>query len=471
LEPTTPIKNSSSGLVRQLGLFDSTMVVIGIVIGSGIFMTTGIMAMVLPSVPLILLAWLLGGLHALAGALTYAELGAAMPQAGGQYVYLKKAYGPLPAFLFGWIAFFAYLTGTIAAIAVAFAEYFGHFFPALSTKHVIFSASFHLITATVPISISSGQCVAVLVIVGLSLVNYLGLFLGKIVQNIFTVAKIGTVILFVIFGMAASSARPLDFSINPSALGLGQLLSGIGIALVAVSWTVGGWEYVTFVAGEIKNPGRNIPRALILGTVTVTALYILINVVYLKTLPLSEMAGVVTIAERSASVMYGPTGSTLLSAAVIISTFGALNGSILVGPRVYYAMAKDRLFFSSVSKVHPRYHTPGNAILLQAVWAAVLTLTGTFEQLFTFVVFVNLMLWIVAAAAVFTLRKKSPHLPRPYKTWGYPTVPLVFIIATAGIMLNSLVEKPVESLAGLAFTAIGIPIYLYWHKKDVREIT
>jgi len=456
---------SHISLVRQLGLFDSTMVMVGIVIGSGIFLTTGIMAKNIPSGGLILLAWTVGGLLTLAGALTYAELGAAMPEAGGQYVYLREAYGPMAGFLFGWISFLVYMTGGIAGLALAFAEYFGYFFPSLSTNKIIFSSVINLFNHPITYSLSAGQLVGVGVIIFLSIFNYIGVGFGKIIQNLFTILKIGIIVAIIVLGFSIGKGTAINLSLNPTGMSFGQLIVGFGIALVAVSWAFDGWNNVNFVAGEIKNPQRNLPLALILGTLGITVLYILTNYIYLYALPINEMIGVVRIAEKATSSLFGASTGATISAAVIISTFGALNGSILTGPRIYYAMAKDNLFFHRVSRVNPRFRTPGFAILIQAVWAGILTLIGTFEQIFTFAMFVSIIFWIAASASVFTLRKKYPNLPRPYKTWGYPVIPIVFIAASSGILLNTLIEKPVESLAGLGFTVIGIPVYFYWKRK------
>ena len=451
-EKDQPVK-----LERQLGLFDSSMMVIGIVIGSGIFMTTGLMAEALPSASLILLAWILGGLQMLAGALTYAELGAAMPKAGGQYVYLREAYGPLPGFLFGWVAFVAYISGTNAAIAVAIAEHLGSFYPSLSTHNSIIGIG--------SFSISGGQIFAMSLIVVLSLINYLGIVFGKWVQNIFTVLKIGSILLFALAGLFISTGNHLDLSLNPTDMSIGSILTGMGIALVAVNWTVGGWEYVTFAAGEIKNPKKNLPLALIIGTIMILVLYFLINIAYLKVLPMDTLIGEIKVGEMAARTLYGPGIAGVFTLVIIVSMFGALNGNILVGSRVYYAMAKDHLFFSSAANVHPKFKTPGNAIIIQGFWAAILTLTGTFEELITLVVFVNFMMWIAASSTVFVLRKKQPNLERPYKVWGYPYVPAFFIIFSSVIMVNTFFESPEQSLMGLGLTLLGIPAYLYWKKK------
>ena len=448
---------ASPKLKRQLGLFDSTMMVIGIVIGSGIFMTTGLMAEALPSPSFILITWVLGGVMMLAGALTYAELGAAMPKAGGQYVYLREAYGPLPAFLFGWVAFIAYLTGTNAAIAVAIAEHMGSFFPTLSPENIILDLGFY--------HLSSGQLMALTIIFGLSLVNYLGVVLGKWVQNILTILKIGSILVFALIGLLVTTNVSIDYTLNPTGLSFGQILMGMGVALIAVNWTVGGWDYVTLVSGEVKSPEKNLPRALIFGTLAIISLYILINLAYLKSMPISQIAGEIKIGEASARALFGNGIAGLFTVAVILSMFGSLNGNILVGPRVTYAMAKDDLFFRQAADVHPKYRTPGNAIILQGIWAGILTLTGTFKELITLVVFVNFMLWIAASSTVFVLRKKQPDLHRPYKVWGYPWVPALFILFSLAVMVNTFFESPGQSLMGLGLTFLGLPAYYYWNKR------
>ena len=450
-------KNNSPKLDRQLGLFDSTMMVVGIVIGSGIFMTTGLMADALPSVSLILIVWLLGGLQMLAGALTYAELGAAMPKAGGQYVYLREAYGSLPAFLFGWVAFIAYLTGTNAAIAVAVAEHLGSFYPSISTHNIVIGFDYF--------SISGGQIFAISLILILSFINYLGILFGKWIQNVFTILKIGSILFFALAGLFISTGNHIDFSINPTSMSIGSILTGMGIALVAVTWTVGGWEYVTFAAGEIKNPKKNLPLALIIGTALILVLYIMINIAYLKVLPMDSLIGELKVGEATAKSLYGPGIAGAFVVVVIISMFGSLNGNILVGPRISYAMAKDKLFFSKAAEVHPKFHTPGNAIMIQGVWASVLALSGTFEEIITLVVFVNFMMWIAASSTVFVLRKKQPELERPYKVWGYPYVPAFFIIFSSAIMINTFFESPQQSVMGIGLTLLGIPAYLYWKKN------
>lgn len=454
----------TKGLKRNLSLFDSSMIMVGIVLGSGIFLTTGIMAKSLPSSILIILAWVFGGLITLAGAMTYAELGALYPKAGGQYVYLREAYGPIMGFLFGWMMLLIYMTGAIAGLAVAFAEYTGYFFPSLSLEKIIFLKDLNFFNVNFQISISAGQIVGIGLIIFLSIINTLGTGLGKVVQNISTILKIGLIAGIIVLGFLIGKGTPVDFSVNPSMLSTGQLISGFSLALIAVFWAFDGWNSINFVGGEIKNPTRNLPLTLIWGTVIITIIYVLINYLYLYALPLNEISGVVRVAEKATSSLFGGTTAAVISAAVLISVFGSLNGSIITGPRVYYAMAQDGLFFKKVGHVHPKYKTPAFSIFIQAFLACILTLTGTFEQLLTFVMFISIVFWIAAAFAVFTLRKRFPDITRPYKVWGYPYVPIIFILASIGILLNTIIEKPVESLAGLALTISGLPVYYLWKR-------
>jgi len=433
-----PEAGGKVGLVRKLGIFDATMMMMGIVIGSGIYTTTGIIAESAPSAPLILLVWVFGGLLTLTGALTYAELGAAMPDAGGHYVYIREAYGSLPAFLFGWMLFFVGMTGSIAALGVAFAEYVSFFLPGLSTHNYLFTVPVGLFGFSFDYSISTGQLFAVVVILLLSTMNIFGVVLGAIVQNVFTVVKIGTMLVFIALGLTIGQGPPVDWSMNPLGLSPGNLIVGFGIAYIAVSWAFDGWNNINYVAGEIKDPSRNLTFALIAGTGSITVLYVLTNLVYIYALPVAEMQGVVRIAETASTALFGGAAATIISAAVMISVFGSLNGTIIVGPRVYYAMADDGLL---------------------------LCLTGSFEQLITMVMFVIILFTILAVASVFTLRRTRPDMPRPYKTWGYPWVPATFIILSTGILLATLFEKPVEALAGIGLTVIGIPVYRYWNSK------
>ena len=421
-------QNTAPGLVRSLGLLDSTFIVMGVTIGSGIFLTTGVMAQFLPSAPLLMLAWVVGGLIAMTGALTYAELGAAMPEAGGQYIYLREAYGPLSAFLFGWIIFLVYQPGSIAGLATGFAVYLGYFAPSLGTENII--ASMQLAAST--LTLSAGQIVAVAVTVFLTAMNVIGLRSGAIIQNVSTVLKVAALAALILFGLWFARGSVSDFSMETLSGEGVSLLSGFGLALIAVIWSFDGFSSLNFSAGEIKNPGRTLPRALVLGTAGVTVLYLLTNAVYFLALPIPEMQGVLRVADKAASTLFGPTATAFIAAAVLVSTFGSTNGTILTGARVYYAMAKDRLFFKSVARVHPQYRTPHISLWLQCLWACGLALSGTFEQLITYTIFAAVLMYMAAAASVFTLRRTQPNLLRPYRVWAYPFLPGFFLLSLAG---------------------------------------
>ena len=454
-------RESAPELVRGLGLLDSTLIVIGVIIGSGIFLTTGVMAQSLPSAPLLMIAWIVGGLIAMTGALTYAELGAAMPAAGGQYVYLREAYGPLSAFLFGWITFLVYQPGSIAGLATGFAVYLGYFAPSLGTENVIAAVQ----VAGNTLTLSAGQVVAAAVIVFLTAMNVIGLRSGALVQNVSTILKVAALAGLILFGLWFARGSVPNLSLETHSGEGVSLLSGFGVALIAVLWAYDGFSSLNFSAGEVKDPGRTLPRALVLGTAGVTVLYLLTNAVYLLALPISEMQGVLRVADKAASTLFGPTATAFVAVAVLVSAFGSINGTIFTGARVYYAMAKDRLFFKSVARVHPQYRTPHISLWLQCLWACALALSGTFEQLFTYTIFAAVLMYMAAAASVFTLRRTQPNLPRPYRVWAYPFVPGFFLASLAGVAINSLIERPLESFSGLGILALGVPVYFFWSRR------
>ena len=450
-------------LLRGLGTWDGALLTIGSIVGTGIFLTTSDMARVLPHAGLILGVWLAGGLLTLAGALTYGELGAMFPRAGGMYHYLREAYGPLWGFLFGWAAFLVIMSGGIAALGVAFGTYLGSFLPFFATEHVL---------ASVPLggwtwSLSGGQVAACLAILLLTGINHLGLKEGAGVQNALTVLKIGSIVAFVALGLfAAAPSRPDAASPAGMAGGaLGPLLTAFGVAMIAALWTYDGWYGLTCSAGELRDPGRSLPRGLILGTAAVIVLYMLLNLVYIRALSVPEMAGASRIGEAAAGVLFGPAGARLVSLAILVSTFGCLSATILYSSRIYLPMAEDGVFFRRLAEVHPRFRTPVRSLWAQTAWALLLTLSGTYEQLYTYVVFVSVMFHAATAAAVIVLRRTRPDHPRPYRTWGYPAVPALFILACLLLIGNTLAEKPVESLLGLGLLALGLPAYLWFRKR------
>ena len=459
MEPGPPAPSTTSDLPRALGLLDSTLLVVGLGIGTGIFLTTGIMAQSLPSPTLLMIVWTAGGLLTLAGALTYAELGAMMPAAGGQYVYLREAYGDLVAFLFGWFTLLVYQSGGNAALAVGFAEYFGFFFPRLGMQNVL--AEFSI--GTYPFTITAGHLTAVAAIIVLTWVNVRGIRQGAMVSNILGVAKVGAIAAFVLFGFAVAAPGGATAAGSSPAPDF-PLLTGLGVAMIAVLWTYDGWNTFSFSAGEVRNPTRNIPLALMMGTGLVTLLYLAVNLAYLRALPISEMTGVTRVAERAAQALWGPGSAAVISGAIMLSGFGCLHANILVGARVYYAMARDRIFFAPVGRVHPRYLTPAVALILQGVWSCLLTLSGQYEQLFTFAVFAGMLMYAASAATVFTLRRTRPDAPRPYRAWGYPVLPALYIAALCVIITSTIYTRPVESIAGLSLIAAGVPAYYMFRK-------
>ncbi len=425
------------GLVRVLGLGSGVLFVLGSVIGSGIFLTTGVMAAALPSATLLLVAWASGGALALAGGLTYAELGAMFPKSGGVYVYLREAFGPLIAFLYGWAAFLVFWSGGIAAVAVGFGEYLKYFVPGVSSSHV-----------------------AVAAIVFLGAINYVGVRIGNAANVVLTIAKVSGLAALPAMAMFASQTRPHWTPIVPP---VAHPFAAFGVAMIAVLWTNDAWYCVTWIAGEMKQPQRDLPRSLIYGIGLLTLIYLVVNIAYFYALPMSELQGTVRVGERAATAMVGPAGATLVALTVMVSTFGCDDAAILAGARLLFAMARDGVFLKACARIHERFRTPHVAIIALVVWSSVLALSGSYEQLFTYVMFASLLLHMVGAIGVFRLRRLRPDLPRPYRVWGYPIVPAIFIVASGAFVLNILIERPKESLAGLGLLALGLPVY--WFSK------
>lgn len=458
---------SKSGFLRRLGLLDTSFLVIGAVVGSGIFMTPGLIAAGLPSPGLLLTVWLAGGLVTLCGALSFAELGAMYPQAGGQYVYIREAYGPTAAFLFGWAFFGFIMCGGLAALAVAFAEFLGSFVPQLSTGHLLFRIE----AAGLSYSLSAGQVVAALSILALTFVNSFGIRSGAIVQNLLTVFRLGTVAalvgLGVLFGVKAGGVN--FHPLFPPGPPFPAILTPLGLAFVAVFWTYDGWYSVNCTAGEIRDPERTIPRGLTLGVLAVTVVYVLVNFVYLLALPLEKISGVVRVGELAASALFGGGGAALFSALVMVSVFGCLNANILFGPRVFYAMARDGHFFRAMGRLGARSRVPTGALWGQAAWSSVLCLSGTYQSLYEYMVFALLLFFAATGLAVFVLRHKRPGTPRPYRTWGYPAVPLVFIVMCLAVFSSIVISQPLKSAAGAGLLLAGFPVYLVWKNRSGRN--
>jgi basic amino acid/polyamine antiporter, APA family len=447
-------------LVRAITFWPATMLVVGNVIGSAIFLTTGVMVEALPSASLVLAAWLAGGLLACAGGLTFAEMGAMLPRSGGMYVFLEEAYGPLVAFLFGWTMVLVVLPGGTAAVAVGFAESFSYFVPSLSTVRVL---------ATIPLplgslDISAGQVVAALSIAAIAAANLFGVAAASRVAALVTMLKVVAVVAIPIAAIAAWPHTPVLLPMVPP---VARPIAAFGVAMIAVMWAYEGWAYLAFAAGEVHDPSRTLPRAFIYGTVGLTVIYLLVNVGYFVALPLTAISGETRIAEKAMTAVVGPAGAMLVAAIVCLSTLGCNMSAVLAISRAGYAMAVDGMFFRFAALVHPRYRTPYGALLGLALWSAALTLSGSYEQLFTYVMFAAVLFNVLAGLAIFRLRNTHAHLARPYRTWGYPVVPLVFVIGSIGLVANTLLERPAESVAGLLLIAAGLPAYAYWRRRRV----
>jgi APA family basic amino acid/polyamine antiporter len=443
-------------LKRDLGVFAALAIVVGTVIGSGIFRVPQAMILNVGSVRLVFLVWVVGGVLSLAGALTYAELAAAMPGAGGEYVYLTEAYGPLWGFLYSWTQMWVAKSGSIATLATAFFEYTAHFVP-----------QFELVWFTAgPFSVKYGQVFALVLILLLGGVNYLGVRVGGDVQVAVTAVKIALIAFLILAGLLY--AHPAAGAISAPAVP--PVFAGFIAALVAALWAYDGWNNVGMVASEIKNPQRNLPLALIGGTLGVIAVYMLANWAYFRVLSPAEVGAHKLVAAEMMQRIGGSAGASAVSIAAMISIFAALNGSILTGARVPYAAARDGLFFRSAARVHPAFHTPGVSILMLSAWSGVLVLSGKYEELFDFVVFGSWILYGMATASVFVLRRTRPDLPRPYKTFGYPMVPLLFLAGAIVLEISTLWAKPRESIAGIILILLGLPFYFYWRRRLPRGI-
>ena len=446
-------------LDRAIGLGAAVVFVVGSVIGSGIFLTTGTMAEVIPSTSLLLLAWALGGLLALAGGLTYAEMGAMFPRSGGVYVFLREAYGALPAFLYGWAALLVVVSGGIAAVAVGFAEYLSYFVPALSPS----AGVARLDVGPIHVGISAGQLVAAGVIVVIGAINYVGVRRGNMVVVALTTVKVAALAALPVMALVAARVEPVFTPIVPPETA--RPAAAFGIAMIAVLWTYEAWYFVTFAAGEIKEPQRNVPRALVGGILVLMSIYLIVNVAYFLALTLDEIRGVTRIAERAATALVGPAGATFVALTVVVSTFGNNVAAMLAGSRLLFGMASDGVFFPACRRVHPRYRTPHVAIVALTAWSALLALSGSYEQLFTYVMFASILFSVAAGVALFKLRLARPDTPRPYRAWGYPVVPILFIAGSAAFVVNTAMERPIESLIGLALVALGLPAYFYWRPR------
>lgn len=460
---TVPASGGSGQLARRLKLFDATTIIIGSMIGSGIFIVSADMARALGSPGLLLVSWVVAAVMTVLAALSYGELAAAMPHAGGQYVFLREAFGPMFGFLYGWTLFLVIQTGTIAAVVVAFAKFSGLFVPWISASRVLVPLPFgyHL---------SSQHLAAIVVLVILTWVNCIGLREGATVQNIFTIAKVGGLLVLLAMGLLLPS-NPVAAKANFEQLFPGSInfamLAVLGGTLVGSLFASDAWNNVTFAGSEVVNPRRNLPLALLVGTGTVSLIYICTNIVYLKILPLAAIAGAPEdrVGTLAAQGLMGPWGLTFINVAILVSTFGCANGMILAGARVYYAMASDGLFFRKVSRISPRTQTPVFSLIIQAVWASVLVLSGTYSELLDYVIFAALLFYVLTVCGLFVLRKKRPDMERPYKAFGYPVLPAIYVLLASLVMLDLLWVKPKFTWPGLIIVLTGVPVYFFWRAR------
>jgi len=488
-------------LVKALGLTSATMLVMGSMIGSGIYIVSAEISREVNSPVLLIGAWLVTGFMTIVGALSYGELAAMMPRAGGQYVYLREALGPLWGFLYGWTLFLVIQTGTIAAVGVAFGKFLGVFFPSISSSNWILhfwkAPAIHIgpmVLGNMDVGLNTQNLMAILVVVVLSVINIFGIKTGAIIQNIFTVAKASALLGLALLGLfIGRNAQALAANFHGNFwrnAGLGAMhdigggvlvgtLTVLAVAQVGSLFSADAWNNVTFTAGEVKNPSRNLPLSLALGTGVVIALYIACNFVYLNVLPLDGSPAGLTVLERGIKYaaedrvatavmtqMFGAAGGLLMAFAILLSSFGCDNGLILAGARVYYAMAKDGLFFRRVAKLHPSYKTPATSLMVQMIWTCVLCISGSYGQLLDYIIFAVLVFYILTILGLFVLRRTHPDAQRPYRAIGYPVLPAIYIVMALFIDVVLLRYKPQYTWPGLIIVLLGIPVYYLWSRRS-----
>ncbi len=456
-------------VAQKIGWLAAASLVVSNMVGSGIFTTSGFLLENLRSPWLLLAVWAAGGLLAIAGALSYAELGASLPQVGGDYVYLRKAFGPRWAFISGWMAFFAGIGAPIGLAALTCMEYMSTFVPALSMQG-------HQPLFTVlglPITFSAGQAAAIGLIWLLSGVHWLGIRAGGRWQSAITLLNVSLVAALILGALLSGSGDWGNFALRVPAGGAARTGPGTGpmfaVSLIWVMFAYSGFNAAAYVGGEIDNPQRNLPRGLIAGVMVVVLLYLGLNVVYILAAPPGELAGKLDVARVAANSMFGPWAGALVSLVISTCAVAAASAMVCVGPRIYLQMARDGAFFKAAARVHPRRGVPGGALLLQAVWASLLICVGSFDQLLTFTGFLLSLFSALTVISVIVLRRRFPQLERPYKTWGYPVVPLLYAAVSMWMMAYSLFSRPGESLIGLAIVAGGLPVYYFWRTRTAGE--
>jgi APA family basic amino acid/polyamine antiporter len=411
--------------------------------------------------------WVLGGVISLCACVAFAELGSMFPDSGGQYIYLREAYGDLVAFLYGWMLFTVGNGGSIAALSVASAAYMGNIIPFISQQHVIFSL------AGMPFT--RAHAIGLVLIAILTCVNVFGLRWGAFLTNVSTWTKFSAMAVFVVLGFAIGKGHWSNFSAQASGgltmgLSAGQLISAFGVGLIAVFWAYDGWVYVTWVAGEVKDPRRNVPLAMVLGVLAVGTIYLAMNMTYVYAMPLNEIAKYETIAHAAATRLFSSAAADWLSAMIAISCFSAAAACTLSGSRVYLAMAQDGVFFRRMAVIHPRWRTPAFSLIGQGIWAAVLTMSGRYDQLYTYVIFGMVLSYTLTVIGLFVLRWKRPDVPRPYRCSGYPWLPAIYVLVGVTWTLNTIIQRPTEAFGSAAIVLIGVPGYLYWKHKSRHKL-
>jgi APA family basic amino acid/polyamine antiporter len=466
ISPAPPSESEKPTLVRGLSLLDSVLLLASGIIGSSIFLTAKDIAGPLPQPILFLGVWVLGGVVSLFGCAAFAELGSMFPDSGGQYIYLREVYGDLVAFLYGWMLFSVSNGGTIAALAVAAAAYMGEIVPVISQQHVVLTLG--------PIVLTRAHLVGIVLIAVLTYVNVVGLRWGALLQNVSTWTKFTAMAGFVVLGFALGKGSWSNFSSHGAPLTMGltssQFISAMGVALIAVFWAYDGWVYITWVAGEVKDPVRNVPRSMFLGILAVGAIYIAMNLTYVYAMPISEVARHETIAHAAAEALFSPRAAVLLSVMIAISCFSAAASCTLSGARVYLAMAQDGVFFKRMAVIHPKWRTPAFSLIGQGIWAAILTVSGRYDQLYTYVIYGMVLSYTLTVIGLFILRWKRPDAPRPYRCTGYPWIPAIYVLAGTAWTLNTIITRPTEAFWGTAIVLVGVPGYLYW-KRTSRKVT
>jgi APA family basic amino acid/polyamine antiporter len=453
-------------LVRGLSLLDSILLLVSGIIGSSIFLTAKDIAAPLPQPMLFLLVWVLGALISLCACFAFTELGSMFPDSGGQYIYLREAYGDLVAFLYGWMLFAVANGGTIAALSVASAAYAGQVFPFASQERIVFTIA--------GITVSRAHLLGLALIAILTYVNVVGLRWGALLQNLSTWTKFVAMAGFVILGFAIGKGHWANFRAHGVGLTMGlgptELISALGVGLIAVFWAYDGWVYITWVAGEVKEPRRNVPLAMIFGVLVVGVIYIAMNMTYIYALPMKEIAAHETIAHAAALVLFSPQAAGWLALMIAVSCFSAAATCTLSGARVYMAMAQDGVFFRRMARIHPKWRTPAFSLIGQGLWSAALTVSGRYDQLYTYVIYGMVLSYTLTVIGMFWLRWKRPEIPRPYRCTGYPWLPGIYVLIGAAWTLNTIIRRPTEAFWGTTIVLIGIPGYLYWKRSNRQPV-